>query len=49
MRIAPLGGSSYQIQVDASGVDLTGLTNPVSVTLTIGSNTGTTSVTAHFQ
>lgn len=49
IRIAPLGGNSYSIQVDASGVNLTGLTNPVTVTLTIGNNTGTTSVTADFE
>jgi hypothetical protein len=30
-------------------VDLTGLTNPVTVVLTIGDNTGTTTVTAQFQ
>jgi YVTN family beta-propeller protein len=49
IRIAPLGGNSYSIQVDASGVDLTALTNPVTVTLTIGNNTGMTSVTADFE
>ena len=49
IRITLLRGQSYSIQVDASGVNLTGLTNPVMVSLTIGNNTGTTSVTARFQ
>jgi YVTN family beta-propeller protein len=44
-----LGGSSYQIQVEVSEVNLTALANPVAVGLTIGSNTGTTSVTAGFE
>jgi hypothetical protein len=30
-------------------LDLTGLTNPVTVVLTIGNNTATTGVTAQFQ
>ena len=45
IRIAPLKAGTYSIQADASGVNLTGLTNPVAVTLSIGINTGTTSVT----
>jgi len=48
IRIVSLGGNSYSVQVDGSGVDLTGLTNPVTLTLTIGNNTGTTSVNADF-
>ena len=48
IRIVPLGGNSYSVQVDGSGVDLTGLTNPVTVTLTVGNNTGTTPVNADF-
>lgn len=46
LRILQTGTNSYQAQLDASGMDLTSLTNPVPVTLTIGSNTGTTQVTA---
>ena len=45
IRLAPVGAGTYSIQVDASGVNLTGLTTPVAVTLNIGDNTGTTSVT----
>jgi YVTN family beta-propeller protein len=48
IRIAPRGGNSYLIQVEASGVDLAGLTNPVTVALTIGDNAGRTSVNADF-
>jgi len=46
MRIAPLNGRSYEIQVKASGVDLTSLTNQATLGLTIGANSGKTSVTA---
>jgi uncharacterized repeat protein (TIGR03803 family) len=48
IRISPAFAGSYQIQVEASGVDLTGLTNPVTVTLAIGNNNGTTQVTSGF-
>jgi hypothetical protein len=44
IRLAPVGAGTYSIQVDASGVHLTGLTNPVAVTLSIGNNTGITYV-----
>jgi hypothetical protein len=47
-RISP-AGAGYQIQVEASGINLSGLTNPVTVSLTIGNNTGKTSVNAQFQ
>jgi len=43
-RILQTGTNTYQVQVDASGVDLTSLTNPVTVTLALGTNTGTTQV-----
>jgi YVTN family beta-propeller protein len=46
IRLAPVKASTYSIQVDASGVNLTGLGNTVAVTLSIGINRGTTSVTA---
>jgi hypothetical protein len=48
-RISPAGTGAYQIQVEASGINLSGLTNPVTVSLTIGNNTGKTSVNAQFQ
>jgi 6-phosphogluconolactonase (cycloisomerase 2 family) len=49
VRIIPLEDESYQIKVDASGIDLTGLTNPVSVAVTIGVNTGTAQIFADFK
>ena len=49
IRIAPTGAEAYRIHVMASGVNLTALTNPVPVTLTIGNNAGTTAVTAAIR
>jgi uncharacterized repeat protein (TIGR03803 family) len=43
-HIQQTGTNSYQLQLVASGVDLTSLANPVPVTLTIGNNDGTTQV-----
>jgi hypothetical protein len=37
------------LQAGASNANLTGTTNPVSVTLTIGNNSGTTSINAHIS
>jgi uncharacterized repeat protein (TIGR03803 family) len=44
VRMNPAGPNSYSLQVEASGVDLSSLTNPVPVTLSIGNNTGTVQV-----
>ncbi len=49
VNVTPVTPTSYSFRASVSGPNLTALTNPVSVTLTIGSNTGTTSVTASFQ
>jgi Beta-propeller repeat len=49
VQIVPLGGSSYQFKATGQPVNLTGLTNPVTVTITIGNNTGTIGATASFQ
>ena len=49
VRIMATGAGVYRIHVEASGMDLTGLTNPVTVSLGIGKNAGTMPVTAHFQ
>jgi uncharacterized repeat protein (TIGR03803 family) len=43
-HIMQSGTKSYQLQLVATNVDLTSLTNPVTVTLTIGNNIGTTQV-----
>jgi YVTN family beta-propeller protein len=48
IQIDPTGDSSYQFKVKAQQVDLTALTDPVTVTLTIGTNTGTTQAMADF-
>ncbi len=48
-EIAPLGSNSFSFSIEGEGVDLTGLTNPVTVVLTIGNNSGTTTVTAEFD
>jgi uncharacterized repeat protein (TIGR03803 family) len=43
-RLLQTGTNSYQLQLTASRVDLNSLTNPVTVTLALGNNTGTTQV-----
>ena len=48
-QIVPLGNNIFSFNAVGAGVDLTGLTNPVTVVLTIGINSGTTTVTAQFQ
>ena len=48
VRISQTGANSYLVQADVSGVNLTKLNNPVTVTLSIGQNAGTTQVTADF-
>ena len=48
IQIVPLGGNSYQFKATGSPVDLTTITNPVTVTLTIGNDTGTAPVYADF-
>lgn len=47
-NIQPLSPSKYQVTIGATGLSLTGLSNPVPVTLTMGMNTGDRSVTATF-
>jgi hypothetical protein len=45
VQIVPLGNNIFTFKADGSGVALTGLTNPVTVVLTIGIDSGTTTVT----
>ncbi len=47
-RILTVTGSTYSVSVTASGANLTGVRNPVPVSLTIGDDAGTTSVQARF-
>jgi hypothetical protein len=48
IQIVPLGNNIFTFKAEGKGVNLTGLTNPVTVALTIGINSGTTKVTAEF-
>ncbi len=47
--IKPTGTLRYVFQAKAKGTNLTGTVNPVPVTLTIGGDTGTASVTAEIR
>jgi hypothetical protein len=49
VQVAPVATGEYSIKVDASGVNLTSLTNPVTVVLTIGNNSGPSLVDAEFE
>ena len=42
VRISQRGVNPYELQFEASGVDLTSLTNPVTIRLALGNNYGTT-------
>lgn len=49
VQIAPRkSAGEFSFKVDALGADLTRLTNPVTVTVSLGINSGSTSVTADF-
>ena len=48
-RITPTGTLRYTFDAGAKGANLTGTTNPVQVMLTIGGDSGATSVTAHIN
>jgi len=47
-QLQPLSSNSFALKVSALGVNLTGLTNPVAVAVTIGDDSGTTT-TAKFN
>ena len=49
VQIAHLGNNILTFKAEGTGVDLTHLTNPVTEVLTIGIDSGTTTVTAQFQ
>jgi hypothetical protein len=49
VQIVPLGNHIFTFKAETTGVDLTGLTNPVTVVPIIRVNTGTTTVTAQPQ
>jgi DNA-binding beta-propeller fold protein YncE len=48
LQIVPLGNNIFTFKAVGKDLDLTGLTNPVTVVLTIGINTGTTTALARF-
>jgi hypothetical protein len=45
----PLGNNIFTFNAEGKRVDLTGLTNPVTVVLTVGIDSGSTSVIAEFE
>jgi hypothetical protein len=47
--IRPLGGNSFQFEADGEGANLTGTMNPVTVVLTIGDDSGSTTTIAEFD
>ena len=49
VQIVHLGNNIFTFKAEGTRVDLTGLTNPVTVVLTIGINSGITAVSAQFQ
>lgn len=48
-NLTPLGGGSYVFRIEGMGASNLPTSNPVAVSLTIGGNTGSTSVTADIQ
>jgi YVTN family beta-propeller protein len=48
-NIAPLASNSFKLSAEGEGASLGGTANPVTVSLTIGKNSGSTSVTAEFE
>jgi 6-phosphogluconolactonase len=49
VQIVPLGNNIFTFKAEGAGANLTGLTNPVTVVLTIGNNSGSTTTTAQFH
>jgi len=48
-KIESLGSASFEFEVEGEDADLAGTVNPVEVTLTIGNDSGTESVTAEIE
>jgi hypothetical protein len=49
VRIAPVSANSYSFQAEGSGANLAGTANPVTVVLTIGDDSGTTTASAKSE
>jgi hypothetical protein len=48
-KITPVGRHGFKCKVEGEHADLTGIANPVTVTLTIGNDSGNTTVRAQFD
>jgi hypothetical protein len=48
-QIVSLGNNIFTFNAEGKDVDLTGLTNPVTVVLTIGIDSGSTKAIAQFK
>jgi sugar lactone lactonase YvrE len=48
-NVQPQGGGRYQVIINATGASLSGLANPVKMSLTLGSNVGTKTITASIS
>ena len=49
VQIVALGNNIFALAAESKGVNLAGLTNPVTVVLTSGDNSGSTAVTAQKE
>ena len=49
VQIVALGNNIFALAAESKGVNLAGLTNPVTVVLTSGNNSGSTAVTAQKE
>jgi hypothetical protein len=49
VRIAPVSSTQFTFQVEGTGANLAGIANPVTVALTIGDDSGSTTVTAELK
>jgi hypothetical protein len=47
--MTPLGGNQFKFKLGGEHANLIGITNPVTVKLTIGNDCSTTPVTAKFE
>lgn len=49
VKITDLGGGSFEFKTEGEGANLSGITNPVTLRLTIGDDSGSTTVTAKLE
>jgi hypothetical protein len=49
VRLIPLGGNRFEFQATGEHANLTGMANPVTVALTIGNHSGSTTVVAKLK